>query len=226
MFAANVSIAKDAQISGRKYIAIGRGSCIGSGVWLNVCIPGNDIRMKIGKCVLIGRQSVISTGGYLEIGNYCLFAPRVYVSDVDHIFANPMLPLIEQGATLNRTLTIEENCWLGINAAVSGNITVGRGSVIAANAVVLKDVPPFSVVAGVPAKVVKMYDFSTGSWERVKNEEEIQRVCRSNDKVGFPSREELQKILNSNSKISKIHKSFGGARMPLRELFSGIFGRR
>jgi acetyltransferase-like isoleucine patch superfamily enzyme len=223
MFAANVSIAKDAQIDGRKNIDIGRGSCIGSGVWL--CAAGNNIRMKIGKCVLIGRQSLVSTGGYLEIGDYCLFAPRVYVSDVDHIFADITQPIIQQGGTLNRSLTIEENCWLGVNVVVSGNITVGRGSVIAANSVVLKDVPPFSVVAGVPARVVKMYDFSTKSWERVRNEEEMQRIRCSNDKVGFPNREELRKMLNSNSKISKIPRSCGGVKMSLRTLFSAVFER-
>jgi acyl-[acyl carrier protein]--UDP-N-acetylglucosamine O-acyltransferase len=152
-------------------------------------------------------------------------APRVYVSDVDHIFADPTHPIIEQGATLNRTLTIEENCWLGVNVVVSGNIKVGRGSVIAANSVVLKDVPPFSVVAGVPARVVKMYDFSTKSWELVRNEEGTQRIRNSNDKVGFPSREEFKKMLNSSSKISKIPGSFGGARKSLRELISDICGR-
>jgi acetyltransferase-like isoleucine patch superfamily enzyme len=225
MIAANVSIGKDAQIDGRKCIAIGSGSCIGSGVWLNVCIPSNEIRIKIGKCVLIGRESVISTGGYLEIGDYCLFAPRVFVSDAEHIFADPTRPIIDQGATLNRTLTIEENCWLGINVVISGNITVGRGSVIAANSVVLKDVPPFSIVAGAPAKVVKMYDFSAKSWARVRNEEEIQRVRYSNDRAGFPGREELRKMLNDNSKISKIPAGCGGPRTLLQRLVARI-GRR
>ncbi|MDD4894989.1 MAG: acyltransferase [Candidatus Omnitrophica bacterium] len=212
MFAANVSIGKDVQIVGKKYIAIGRGSCIGNGSWLNVCVSGSNIRMKIGKCVLVGRQSVISTGGYLEIGDYCLFAPRVYVSDTDHVFTDPAKPVIEQGATLNRTLIIEENCWLGINAVVSGNITVGRGSIIAANSVVLKDVPPFSVAAGAPAIVVKMYDFNTKSWERVRNEDDIGRIRNSNNKSGLPTREELQKVLDSNCKISRVNVSFGGNR--------------
>ena len=222
MFADNVSIAKDAQIVGKKYIAIGSGSCIGSGVWLNVCGSGNNIRIRIGKCVLIGRQSVISTGGYLEIGDYCLFAPRVYVSDVDHLFVDIAKPVIEQGVTLNRNLTIEENCWLGINVVVSGNITVGRGSVVAANSVVLQDIPPFSVVAGIPAKVVKMYDFSIKLWKRVRDEEEVQRIRCSNDKVGFPNREELKKMLDSNSKISKIHKGFGGIKISFWELLSDV----
>ena len=210
MFTTNVSIAKDAQIVGKKYISIGSGSCIGSGVWLNVCVPSKNIRIKIGKCVLIGRQSVVSTCGYLEIGDYCLFAPRVYVSDADHIFTNITRPIIEQGATLNRSLIIEENCWLSINVVVSGNITIGRGSVVAANSVVLQDIPPFSVVAGIPARVVKMYDFSIKSWERVESEDEILRIQCSNEKIGYPNREELRKMLSSNSKISKIHNSFGG----------------
>lgn len=218
MFSSNVSICKDVQIYGKKSITIGSGTCIGCGTWLSVCNPDANIRVKIGKCVLIGRQNLISSGGYLEIGDYCLFAPRVCVSNVDHIFTDPTLPIIEQGATLNRTLIIEENCWLGINAVVSGNITIGRGSIIAANSVILKDMPPFSVIAGAPAKVVKMYNFGIKSWEKIRNEEEIQRVCYSNNRYGFPGREELRKMLNSRSTISKIPKSFGGTRMSLRKL--------
>ncbi len=82
----NVSFGFGVQVIGARNLQIGEGSCVGDNTWLNVCIRDEKVRMKIGRCVLIGRQSVISTGGFLEIADYCVLAPRVYVSDANHIF--------------------------------------------------------------------------------------------------------------------------------------------
>jgi acetyltransferase-like isoleucine patch superfamily enzyme/SAM-dependent methyltransferase len=199
-----VSFGAMIQLLGMKNIAIGTGSCVGDSSWLNVCIRDDRIRLKIGVCVLIGRQAVISTGGNLEIGDYCVFAPRVYISDADHIYTDIMQPILQQGATLNRTVVVEENCWLGINTVISGNLTVGRGSVIGANAVVTRDIPPFSVVVGNPAQIVKMYSPRTRSWERTHSEEDIQRILEERRLIGIPTREEYQHILRTNAVISRL----------------------
>ena len=226
MWPNDVTIGKHVQISGQKNIFIDSGSTIGDHSWLNVCVQDNNIRMKIGRCVLIGRQSMVSTGGYLEIGDFCLFGPRITLSDVDHIFSDPNQPVIQQGAKLGRSIIIEENCWLGVNTVVTGNVTVGRGSVVAANSTVLKDVPPFSVVAGNPSKIVKMYNAMTMSWERTRNEEDLQRVVHINSQVGLPSREEYRAILLKNSKISIIEPHFGGPRTFLQDLVRNLFRKR
>jgi len=220
MKAADVTIGKHVQITGRaKNLFIDSGTTIGDHVWLNVSFRDDmEICMKIGRCVLIGRQSMISTGGYLEIGDFCLFAPRVYVSDLDHIFSDPNQPILQQGATFGRSVIIEENCWLGINVVVTGNVTVGRGSVVAANSTVLKDVPPFSVVAGNPAKITKMYNAETKSWERIKNDEDIRRVLHTNNQIGLPSREEYRTILTKNAKISKIDPILAGPKLSFLSL--------
>jgi len=206
----NISIGKDVQIIGFKNILIGEGSCIADYVWLNVCVRDEKVRMKIGKCVLIGRQSVISTAGYLEIGDYCVLAPRVFVSDADHVFDDIYQPVLQQGTTNNRSVIIEENCWLGMQSIVTGNLTVGRGSVVAANAVVTKDVPPFSIMAGVPAKVIKMYNFVTKEWERIKDEAHIEQILKIRESVGMPDREEYKRILNKNATLKHIDPIVAG----------------
>jgi acetyltransferase-like isoleucine patch superfamily enzyme len=61
-----VSFGKNVQVLGLANVEIGDGSCISDDVWLNVCLRDNQIRLKIGHCVLVGRQSMISTGGHLE----------------------------------------------------------------------------------------------------------------------------------------------------------------
>lgn len=206
----NVSFGDKVQIIGLNNVTIGEGSCIADHVWLNVCIRDEKIRMKIGKCVLVGRQSMISTGGYLEIGDYCVFAPRVYVADADHIFTDISKPIMQQGATLGRSVSIEENCWLGINVVVSGHVTVGRGSVVAANSVVVKDVPPFCVVAGNPTQVIKMFNPQTKSWERTKTDEDRQRILVARNAVHLPSREEYRQIILKNATFEKIDPIVAG----------------
>lgn len=205
-----VSFGDHVQVLGMENVTIGEGSCIGGSSWLNVCTRDERIRLRIGNCVLVGRQAVISTGGTLEIGDYCVLAPRVYISDADHIYSDIMQPILQQGATINRSVIIEENCWLGINTVISGNLTVGRGSVVGANAVVTRDVPPFSVVVGNPSQIVKMYSPRTGTWERTRSEDDIQRILEERLEIGIPSRVEYQRILKQNARISRLDPVLAG----------------
>lgn len=209
----NVSFGTMVQVIGLRNVRIAQGSCIGDNVWLNVCIRDDKMRMKIGKCVLVGRQSMISTGGFLEIGDFCVLAPRVYVSDADHIFADIYQPILQQGATFGRSIIIEENCWLGINAVVTGNLTIGHCSIIAANAVVTKDVLPFSIMAGVPAKIIKMYNPETKNWEQINDEADVEKILKIRETIGMPNREEYKNILDKNARFRHIDPIVAGKGM-------------
>ena len=205
-----VSFGSMVQILGMRNVIIGKGSCFGDNVWLNICDRDDKVRMKVGKCVLIGRQSMISTGGFLEIGDYCLLAPRVYVSDADHIFNDIYQPILQQGATLGRKLIVEENCWLGINVVITGDLTVGRGSVVGANSLVRHDVPPFCVVVGNPAKIIRMYNPQTGYWELTKTEEDQKRILTIREAYSLPGREEYKKILEKNAEVEFVYPIVAG----------------
>lgn len=90
----------------------------------------------------------------VEIQDYVLIAPRVFITDSDHIVDE-----LGDKTTLCRDfrsapVVIEHNCWLGVNAVVVKGVTIGHHSTVAANAVVTRDVPPGSVVAGAPARMV------------------------------------------------------------------------
>lgn len=206
---AGVSFGLGVQMIGMANIAIGYGSCIGDNTWLNVCHRDGETRMKIGSCVLIGRNSMISAGGYLEIGDYCLFAPRVFVADADHVYSNIMRPYMDQGATAGR-IVVEENCWLGINAVVSGNVVVGRGCVVGANAVVTKDVPPFCVVAGSPARIIRMFDFASGAWVKVDGEGHLRELLAARAESPVPSREVYARMLRKNAVTKTVNPIVGG----------------
>lgn len=193
-----VTFGPGVQVLGVKNVIIGRGSCIGADAWLNVCVRDHRIRIALGPCVLIGRRGVINTGGHLEIGAYTALGPNVYVGDADHVYTKINVPLLAAGATTGRSLTVEENCWLAMNCVVSGRLTIGRGSVVGANSVVTRDVPPFSVVVGNPAKIVKMYDPVCEIWMPIRTPKNQNRVLRNRQKKPFPSREAYLKTLRAH----------------------------
>lgn len=110
--------------------------------------------LKIGNNSSIGPYSYIGCSGYIEIGNNVMMSPRVSIYAENHLFDRPDLSIKEQGVK-REFVKIEDDCWIAANTVILAGVTIGRGSVIAAGSVVTKDVPPYSVAGGVPAKVIK-----------------------------------------------------------------------
>jgi len=114
--------------------------------------PGEGL--KVGDHSNIGPYSYIGCSGYIEIGNHVMMGPRVNLLSEQHNFDDPDTPMKSQG--IHRSfIRIEDDCWIGANSTILAGVTVGRGSIIAAGAVVTKDVPPHSVVGGVPARIIR-----------------------------------------------------------------------
>ena len=152
-------------------IAIGHRVYLAPHVWLNVegDAASTEPTIVIGRGCKIGRSSVISAKNCISFGENVLLAPSVLVMDHDHEYRDPSRPIQEQGTTAGGRVFIEENCWLGYGAVVlcqNEDMSIGRNSVIGAHAVVRKTVPPFSVVAGNPARLVKRFDPLSGAWVR------------------------------------------------------------
>jgi acetyltransferase-like isoleucine patch superfamily enzyme len=103
-------------------------------------------------------------GKSVHIGPYCIFGNNCSIISSDHNFSSPLVSYGGSGFTVDNEITIGANCWFGINVTVIGNIKVGHGSIIGANTLVNKDIPPFSVVIGNPAKVIKRFDFDLMKW--------------------------------------------------------------
>lgn len=122
--------------------------------------------ISIGNATSIGRNSIISATNRIEIGRNVLIGPRVTLIDNNHIYSDVSRPIKEQGWTDDGYIIINDNCWIGVGAVIIGasGITIGHNVIIGANTVVLNDVPPFSVVVGIPARVVKRFDDKTSSW--------------------------------------------------------------
>lgn len=93
--------------------------------------------------------------GPLSIGNDVMMGPDVIIYTENHETGRTDVPMRGQGSSPARQVTIEDDVWIGARSIILPGVTVCHGSIIAAGAVVTKDVPPFSVVGGVPAKVLK-----------------------------------------------------------------------
>lgn len=129
--------------------------------------------IEIGKATEISMYSRVASMGYVKIGNNVLMGPHVFIADYNHEYRNPQKPIMYQGNSFVQknngepNLLIEDGTWIGTNVVIVGNVRIGKNCVIGANSVVTKDIPDYSVAAGIPAKIIKKYDFEKEEWVRV-----------------------------------------------------------
>jgi acetyltransferase-like isoleucine patch superfamily enzyme len=119
-------------------------------------IIGNETRIGMGNVVI----------GPVTIGNFVILAQNIVMSGLNHSYEDVNLPIDKQKVTTS-PITVEDECWIGANVVLTAGVTVGKHSVIAAGAVVTKNIPPYSVAVGNPARVIKQYDFNQKQWVKV-----------------------------------------------------------
>lgn len=110
--------------------------------------------LQVGDHSNIGPYSYIGCSGFIEIGHHVMMGPRVNLLSEQHNADDTATPMKMQGVQRS-FIRIEDDCWIGANATILAGVTIGRGSIVGAGAVVTRDVPPGSVVAGVPARVIR-----------------------------------------------------------------------
>ncbi|AEI49768.1 acyltransferase [Runella slithyformis] len=119
--------------------------------------------VTIGAHCTVGIGSVVI--GPVSIGSDVIIAQHVVMSGLNHVYEDIMLPIHSQPVT-TRPIVIEAECWIGANAVITAGVTIGKHSVVAGGSVVTKDVPPYSVVGGNPARILKQYNSVTGNWQK------------------------------------------------------------
>lgn len=123
-------------------------------------IETTGILQRLGKGFSIGPNSnlgdycFVGAAGGVRIGENVLIGQRVSFHSENHVFARTDLPIKAQGTT-QKGITVEDDCWLGSGVIILDGVTVYQGAVVAAGSVVTKDAPPYTVVGGVPAEVIR-----------------------------------------------------------------------
>lgn len=120
----------------------------------NVEIYSPNNIVKIGNHVGINSGTIILSD--INIGNYVLIAPRCgLINRGEHIYNNPCQTIYEGGRARSETIVIEDDVWIGFGSTILGGVRIGQGSIVAANSLVINDVPPYSIVAGNPATIIR-----------------------------------------------------------------------
>lgn len=120
--------------------------------------------LTIGDYTRIGLHNTLI--GPAHIGNHVNLAQNITVTGLNHNYQDASRRIDEQGVSTEKVI-INDDVWIGANSVILPGVTIGEHSVIAAGSVVSRSIPPYSICAGIPAKVIKTYNFSTEKWEKV-----------------------------------------------------------
>jgi acetyltransferase-like isoleucine patch superfamily enzyme len=131
-------------------LSVGAHAHFEPGVWLT----SDTGRITIGSGALLNLDVMVAAIDRVEIGDHCMLANGCLVTDGNHRFDDPDLPVPWQGFTSKGPVVLGDNVWLGAHVVVTSGVTIGRRCVIGANSVVTTDIPPFSIAAGAPARVL------------------------------------------------------------------------
>ncbi|HEV7177586.1 MAG TPA: acyltransferase [Solirubrobacteraceae bacterium] len=144
----------EALLDGR--LEVGPHTVLEPDVWLTA--PG-AARIRIGGGTFLNIGVMVAALELVEIGEHCMFANGCFISDGSHRFDDPDKPVPWQGFTTKGPTRIGDNVWCGAYAVITSGVTVGERSVIGANSVVTADIPPFSIAAGAPARVLRTIEY-------------------------------------------------------------------
>jgi acetyltransferase-like isoleucine patch superfamily enzyme len=140
--------------SGR--LKVGQGCHFEPGCWITMSA---DARVTIGEGCFLNRETMVAAEREVSIGDHVMFANGCFIGDASHRFDDPDLPITWQGFTTKGPVRIGSNCWFGVHCVVTGGVTIGDRCVIGSNSVVTSDLPPGTIAAGAPAKVIREIRF-------------------------------------------------------------------
>ncbi len=150
-----VQISPEARIHPRQgQISMGDACSIAPGAVIQGNVSLGDRCSVQMNSMLIGYGTRENPDGRIEIGNDVRIAPNVQMIGGNHVIERTDVPIRSQGLT-HQTIVIEDDVWIAGRVVITCGVRIGTGSVIAAGAVVTKDVPPWSIVGGVPARVIR-----------------------------------------------------------------------
>jgi len=137
-------------------LEVGAQALLEPGVWITAPAPA---RVRIGAGTFLNMGVMVAAVELVEIGEHCMFANGCFVTDGNHRFEDPDEPVPWQGFSTKGPTRVGDNVWCGANAVITSGVTIGERCVIGANSVVTTDIPPFSIAAGAPARVLRTIDY-------------------------------------------------------------------
>lgn len=157
------------RVDGGKNIYIGNGVSIKYRSWIaSTPLTGERSQLIFEDGCVIGHFNHIYATRSVILHKNVLTADKVYISDNLHGYEDIDIPIKSQPVVQNGTVEIGEDSWIGENVCILGS-KIGKHCVIGANSVVTKDIPDYCIAVGIPAKVIKKYDFDKKEWIKIHN---------------------------------------------------------
>lgn len=151
----------------KKYLSLGDRVTIREGARIELLSEWYEHKFSpqimIGSDTSFEQNCHIISAGTIKIGENCVFSARVFITNVDHDYSRINTNILKQNLIV-KDVTIGNNCFFGMDSKVFSGVTIGDNVIVGANALVTKDIPPYSVVVGSPAKIIKKYDFNLNRW--------------------------------------------------------------
>lgn len=122
--------------------------------------------ISIGRNVTLGEYSTIQAQSRVTIEDDVLLASKVQIISNSHVYDNINTPIKYQ-PNISKPVVIKKGAWVGINTTILSGVTIGKNAVVGAGSVVTKDVPDYSIVGGVPARIIKRYNSEMNYWELI-----------------------------------------------------------
>lgn len=160
------------EVRGKKYIDFGNELTTGKGCRIEAFPYNKESKIiQLGKNIEMNDYVHIAGIGSVVIGNDVLIASKVYISDIQHgtysgesIHSHPN-SIPKKRELSSKPVLIEDKVWIGDNVAIMPGVTIGKGCVIGANSVVSKSIPANCIAVGIPAKIIKKFNFESNKWE-------------------------------------------------------------
>lgn len=167
-FGKNSTIYYPSNIPDKKFIKIGNNTTILQNSRMQVFnyLTGLKANIAVGDNCYICSNLTLLAGANINIGNDVIIASNVLVASENHgIDPESNTPYMNQPLACKEVF-IEDGCWIGEKASILSGVHIGKKCIVATNAVVTKNIPDYSMVAGIPAKIIKKYNFQTHKWEK------------------------------------------------------------
>ena len=163
------------RVRGKQYIKIGKGFTTGFNCRidaLNINNLDEKYLIEIGENVEINDEVHIGATEKIIIEDNVLIASKVYISDHNHGSykgdeQDSPMSIPKERKIYSSPIKIEKNVWIGELCCILQGVTIGEGSIIGAMSVVTKDIPPYTIAVGSPAKLIKRYNFKTKKWDKI-----------------------------------------------------------
>ncbi len=167
-FGINTYLSPYSEVLNMQYISIGNNVFIQNGAWFLALdkYAGDKYTpvIDIGDDVYMGHFCTLSAANYIKIGKGVLIGDNVIIGDATHSYEDITKPVNSQPLTGPGKIIINDRVWIGKNVFIGTNLEIGEHSIIGANSVITKSVPPFTVVSGNPAMIIKQYSFKKKQW--------------------------------------------------------------